>query len=1599
MTGRISSLALDPADETGNTLYVGTTGGGVWVAQNAATGDPANIQFTPLTDNVSDLSVAEDASISIGAISVQPGGTGVILAGTGDPNGAPDSYYGAGLLRSTNNGMTWSLIQETTLEGATAYFGFLGEAFAGFAWSTTDPQLVVAAVAPAYEASLVKAQLSGTSYSGLYYSSDAGASWHLSRITDMNGQAVQGPLDAFAGSEGNAATSVVWNPVRNVFIAAVRLHGYYQSSDGATWTRLGAQPGTGLTAKNCPTNAGSIGALTCSIWRGTLAVNPETGDTFAWTVDANHQDKGIWQDVCAPIGGTCANTSITFATQWSTAALQTNTASGSAIIANGKYTLALAAIPSGGDTLLLAGANDLWRCSLAGGCTWRNTTNALTCASAQVGAYQHAVEWSAANPLEVFLGNDSGLWRSTDAVAETGAACAAGDAEHFQNLNGGLGSLAAVTSVAAATPSTVFAGLGVNGTSASASAGGAPDDWTQVVSGYGGPVAIDPTDANRWYANNGAGVSIHACTKGAACTAAGFGASPTIGNVNLANDGLAMTQPAAFLVDPVDPSQLLIGTCRVWRGPADGTGWTSANTISPMLGATTGIANCSGNAFIRSMAAVALPDGGEVLYVGTYGRLNGGAALPGHVLAATMNPSGNWSAWQDLTANPITNDTVALNAYHLDISSIAVDPHDATGNTVYVTVAGFPDSMQDIRTVYRSTDGGAHWTAVMSNLPFAPVNGIAVDPVDANTLYLASDAGVFSTQQAGACGQTGSNCWAPYGAGLPKSPVVALNVSSGALIAGTYGRGIWSAPQRTAGVQMTSATVSPASLTFASQANGTTSPAQTLTLTNTGTATLLVTSIAMTGDFSESDNCVNTPVTAGESCAIQVTFTPTRVGSRLGQLMITANLGAGLITVNLSGSGTPAPPVFVAPANIDFGKVQTGATSAALQVTVENSTAAVVPITSLDITGPFAIANNSCGTSQLQANTDCALLLTFKPVASGPAAGALTLVDGAGKQTVQLSGTGTSPPTDRLDPASLSFQETAVGETSDKEIVTLTNSGDNPLTSIQVSITGPFQQSNTCTTQLPAQSSCAISVSFLPTAEGVQTGTLTVADILKTQTVALSGTGLKPAVIVVDPMSLSFSAQQVGAPPSSPQILTVTNTGGAPMGHVGFEISGPGAASFAWKASTCGATLAPGNSCTVQVVFKPSATGLAIATLPVSSSTRGVQSATVSLNGTGRFATGLAATPAQLTFAPQARGRTSAAQSVLIKNNGPDSAAGLTFTLSGPFAVVQNTCGAALAAGATCSASVVFTPMQYGPLSGALTISSLAGIVPATVALSGIGGLAGAVQLHPAEVSFPATGVGAASDPVNVTITNVSSTIALTDFALRTTAQFKLANTDCPTLLAAGASCTAAVAFAPTGTGTQTGNLTIASTALAADATAPLTGSGTDFTVTVADLPTRTVASGSAASFTLTMAPQGETAGTFTFQCSALPSYAACVFNPPALKVAAGATGMEIVQVTTGQLATAERRSGALGWKGLMLACGSLLVPWLRRRRRALFLLLLAGAIGMSGLTSCASSGGGGGGAPSKSSGQTTPAGRYSIPVVVTSNGVQRTVTLLLIVD
>jgi hypothetical protein len=775
VTGPVISLAVDPSDSSGNTLYAGTGGGGVWKSTNAA-GNPASVTFAPLTDTLSAWSSASLTSLSVGSVSVQPGGTGVILAGTGDPNSGTSSWYGAGILRSADGGSTWTLIPATDLDEYGLSYSFLGNAIAGFAWSATNPNLVVAAVSDAGNETTVAASLSQMTVLGMYYSLDAGNSWQLATLEDGT-QVFQGPQ--YQTYQVNAATSVVWNPVRQRFYAAIRFHGYYESSDGITWTRLIDQPGTNLTLSMCPTILAASGSHACPIARGVLAVQPVTGDTFALAVDSNNLDQGLWQDACQATSGGCASSTVKFATRISDGPLQSP--SGSGTVAQADSSLWLTAVSSQQDTLLFVGTQDIWRCSLANSCTWRNTTNTQICSAAQVAPAQYAVESTFGSSGLLYFGNEAGLWRSTDDVNQQKTVCSSDDAAHFQNLNGGLGSLAEVEGFSEdpSTPTTWLAALGDLGTAAPSAASGATA-WNQVLDGEGDVVAIDPANPQNWYATSESGVGINRCTEGASCTTAGFG-NVVIGEAQVQDD-FESYGSAPWILDPQNTANLILGTCRIWRGPATGVGWSQSNLVSNMLDKDQG-QFCNGNAQISALAATPITSGpssgAEQIYAGMAGVFDGGGLVPGHIFTATVNSASQASntKWVDLYSSPVINKGSGGPQFDPDeyaISSIYPDPHDPTGQTVYVTVQGVSGIAANEPVVYRSTDGGEHWTNISSNLPLVPANSILVDPNNANIVYVAMDSGVYVTQNVSGCAAVGQACWNVYGSGLPNSPVISL---------------------------------------------------------------------------------------------------------------------------------------------------------------------------------------------------------------------------------------------------------------------------------------------------------------------------------------------------------------------------------------------------------------------------------------------------------------------------------------------------------------------------------------------------------------------------------------------------------------------------------------------------------------------------------------------------------------------------------------------------------------------------------------------------------------------------------------------------------
>ncbi len=200
--------------------------------------------------------------------------------------------------------------------------------------------------------------------------------------------------------------------------------------------------------------------------------------------------------------------------------------------------------------------------------------------------------------------------------------------------------------------------------------------------------------------------------------------------------------------------------------------------------------------------------------------------------------------------------------------------------------------------------------------------------------------------------------------------------------------------------------LSATTLTFGNTVVGTPSAAQTVTITNTGTAPLTISNIAVTGDYSDTNTGCSATLAVNATCQVSVIFTPTAAGTRTGTLTLTSNGTGSPQTVSLTGTGT-APLLGLSTTTLTFGNIIVGVPSAAQTVTITNTGTAPLIISNIAITGDYSDTNTGCSAT-LAVNATCQVAVTFTPTASGTRTGTLTLTsNGTGSpQTVSLSGTG-----------------------------------------------------------------------------------------------------------------------------------------------------------------------------------------------------------------------------------------------------------------------------------------------------------------------------------------------------------------------------------------------------------------------------------------------------------------------------------------------------------------------------------------------------------------------------------------------------------------
>jgi hypothetical protein len=273
------------------------------------------------------------------------------------------------------------------------------------------------------------------------------------------------------------------------------------------------------------------------------------------------------------------------------------------------------------------------------------------------------------------------------------------------------------------------------------------------------------------------------------------------------------------------------------------------------------------------------------------------------------------------------------------------------------------------------------------------------------------------------------------------------------------------------------------------------------------------------GQFSLTDACSGTTLAAGGECEVEVLFAPGSDGAHVATLEIPSTVGSE--GVALSGIGrTPTGALSIDPMSLDFGTQQTGTTSGPRTVTLANSGDAALAVGQLTFAGSgatqYSLPGDGCSETALAAGDECEVQVVFAPDEDGSHVATLEVPSSSGTMQVELAGIGRTPTgAIATAPASLDFGTLPTGTASAPQEVTVTNSGDAPLTLGELGLGGPdasqFSLAAGCSgTTLAPGEGCAVAVAFAPSAAGELSAALEIPSSVGSQTVPLAGVGQAP---------------------------------------------------------------------------------------------------------------------------------------------------------------------------------------------------------------------------------------------------------------------------------------------------------------------------------------------------------------------------------------------------------------------------------------------------------------------------------------------------------
>lgn len=720
VSGRVSAIALDPGynGTTNQTVYVGAAQGGVWRSiDNGA-------NWTPLLDN--------QPSLAVGALAIDPTNPNVIYVGTGEGNRSGDTYYGQGLLKTTDGGATWTQIVGPVSTTAPNLPSFINCSFMTIEIDPSNTQTLYAAT----NVGLTSGASGGSGVvvignRGIWKSTDGGVNWRN--------------LNPGNFTVDRTGTDVLVDPRRPQRVLAAILNvGVFRSEQGGelgSWTQLSG----GLPASDPASPTFNRVELAAG-----PPIAPSSDSTLYVALAAPSDDLlGIWRSTD---GGT----------NWSQ--VTTPQTQGQA-----NYNLELTVDPTNANIVYYGtqansvnSAGTVFR-SLNGGQSWTDLSRGD--GNDGLHADTHAIAVSPANPNILFTGNDGGVWRTSNAQASPVI---------WKSLNPKL-SITQFQAIALhpTNPNFVIGGTQDNGTNIFSGS----LTWQHSRDGDGGFTLIDQSNPQVLYhtffnQNNSGGQRAQigpeiSFNSGGAWTRRGcFGCTTQQGNFNPA-DRVGFYAPMAQHVGFTGQNGNVIyfGTHRLYRSNDQGVTWNGLGASTDGFGADL---TKGGTGRLSAIAAhPSLSGNQEIVWAGSN---------DGSIQITTNAGAGANAAFTNLTKAPLPNRF---------LTDIALDRNNA--QRAVITFSGF-NSVTSATPghVFLTTNQGQSWTDISGNLPDVPVTSAAINPNNPLTIYIGTDLGVFQTTN-------GGSTWERLGNGMPRVAtfMVRYHAATNTLFAATHGRGVY----------------------------------------------------------------------------------------------------------------------------------------------------------------------------------------------------------------------------------------------------------------------------------------------------------------------------------------------------------------------------------------------------------------------------------------------------------------------------------------------------------------------------------------------------------------------------------------------------------------------------------------------------------------------------------------------------------------------------------------------------------------------------------------------------------------------------------------